>query len=206
MIVGQNEGPVLSGEFRYLCAGGVKEPHRVISEIRHLDCPSPRVSLQAPHDVPAVLLMLVAASVINRVRHRCHQFSRTLPELLCQCCTGVLTRPARCDVLGVVFGRVVQQGSAGHVRVIDAVVTEDADGNPEQVVGIRFALPPVPQMQLRCQRQGVPTPGVICGGEPRDLDQQALAQASFAMHGRDRMQRHPGQQAQLRRAKPANLS
>jgi hypothetical protein len=74
--------------------------------------------------------------------------------------------------------------SAAHTTsgVGDPVVAEDPDRDPEQVVSIRFTLPPVPRVQPRCQRQRVVSPGVIGSRELRDLDQQSFAQAGFAVH------------------------
>jgi hypothetical protein len=43
----------------------------------------------------------------------------------------------------MVFDGVVEQRGACYVGVGDAVVGDDPDGDPEQVVGIRFTLPPV---------------------------------------------------------------
>ena len=66
--------------------------------------------------------------------------------------------------------------------------------DPQQVVGVGFALPPVGGVQPAGQRQRVRGPAPVSGGEPRDLHQQPFPQPGLAVHGGDRVQRHRGQQ------------
>jgi hypothetical protein len=60
------------------------------------------------------------------------------------------------------------------------------------MVAVRLALPPVSRMYPRRQHQRVASPGAIGGGEPGDLHEQPFAQAGFAVHGGNRVQRHLG--------------
>ena len=55
----------------------------------------------------------------------------------------------------MVLDGVVQQRGARHVRVGDPIVGQDPDGNPEQMVSVGFALPPVGRVQPGRQRQRV---------------------------------------------------
>ena len=89
----------------------------------------------------------------------------------------------------MVFDYVVQQCGARYVDVGDAVVAEDPDRHPQGVVTIRLTLPAVPRAQPQGQCQRVAGPGTIDGWEPRDLQQQSLAQAPFAVHRSNRVQR-----------------
>jgi hypothetical protein len=102
----------------------------------------------------------------------------------------------------VVFDGVVEQCGACYVGVGDSVAGDDPGGNPEQVVGIRFTLPPIPGVQSRCQRQCVVSPDAIGSREPSDLKKQSFAQAGLAVHRGNRVQWHPGQQSPFRRVQP----
>jgi hypothetical protein len=102
----------------------------------------------------------------------------------------------------MVFDRVVQQRGAGYVRVGDPVAGDDPDRHPQQVIDIRFALPPVGRVQPRCQRQRIHNAATIGGPEGRDLHAQAFAQPGLAVYGGDRVQRHRGQQSPFGRAQP----
>jgi len=66
------------------------------------------------------------------------------------------------------------------------------------VIKVGLALAPVTRVQPRREGQGGLSPGALCNREPRDLDQQPLPQADFAVHGGDRVQRHAGQQPPFR--------
>jgi hypothetical protein len=125
-------------------------------------------------------------------------------ELPCQRREGGLPGAAGRDVFGVVFDGVVEQCGACYVGVGDPVVGDDPDGDPEQVVSIRFTLPPVLDVQSGRQRQRGADPGAICSRELRDLDEQPFAQAGFAVHGGDRMQRHAGHQSPFRCVEPGS--
>jgi hypothetical protein len=59
--------------------------------------------------------------------------------------------------------------------VADLVVSEDTDRDPEQVVGIRFALPLVLRVQLGCQCQRDLGPASIGSWELRDFYEQPCA-------------------------------
>jgi hypothetical protein len=100
----------------------------------------------------------------------------------------------------VVFDGVVQQRGARHVRVGDPVVRQDPDGHPEQMVTVGLALPPVGRVQPGRQRQRILRPAAIGRGELRDLHEQAFPQPGPAVHGGDRVQRHPSQQPPFGRA------
>jgi hypothetical protein len=82
---------------------------------------------------------------------------------------GSLPGAAGRDVFRMVFDGVMEQGGACYVGIGDPVVGDDPDGDPEQVVSIRFTLPPVPSVQPRCQRQRGADPRAVGGGELRDL-------------------------------------
>jgi hypothetical protein len=109
--------------------------------------------------VLAVLLMLMTAGGVDRVGDRGHQVGGTVAELPCQRREGGLPGTAGRDVFGVVFDGVVEQCGACYVGVGDPVVGDDPDGDPEQVVSIRFTLPPVLDVQSGRQRQRGADPG-----------------------------------------------
>lgn len=69
--------------------------------------------------------------------------------------------------------------------------------DPERMAGEGLALPPVPLVQSRHQRQRRADAGALGGGEPPGLDQEPLAQAAFPVHGGDRVQGHGRQQPPL---------
>jgi hypothetical protein len=154
--------------------------------------PGPRAGQQAGGDVLAVLLMLITAGGVDGVGDRSHQVGGTVAELPGQRREGSLPGAAGRDVFRMVFGSVVEQRGACYVGIGDPVVGDDPDGDPEQVVSIRFTLPPVPSVLLRCQRQRIADPAAADSREPRDLNEQPFAQAGFAVHGGDRVQRHAG--------------
>jgi hypothetical protein len=80
------------------------------------------------------------------------------------------------DVLGVVLDSVVEEGGARHVRVGDVVVAENPDRDPEQVVRVRLALPAVPRVKSRHQRDCAVGAAPVCRQELRDLDLQPFVQ------------------------------
>ena len=123
------------------------QAHGVVGEVGRFDDPGPRAGQQAGSDVLAVLLMLITAGGVDGVGDRGHQVGGTVAELPGQRREGGLPGAAGRDVFRMVFDGVVEQRGACYVGVGDPVVGDDPDGDPEQVVSIRFTLPPVPGVQ-----------------------------------------------------------
>ena len=106
---------------------------------------------------------------------------------------------ARGQAVGIVLDRVVEQGGADHVDVVDAVVADDPQRHAQQVIDVRLTLTPVGGMQIPGELQ---RPGrLLAGGrvrEPGDLGGEPGPQPLLAVHGRDRVQRHHRDQLQIR--------
>jgi hypothetical protein len=83
--------------------------------------------------VLAVLLVLAAAGLVDRVRDGGHLARSALAEPPGQDREGVLAGATRCDIARVVLHGVVRQCRACHVGVGDALMAEDPDRNPQQV-------------------------------------------------------------------------
>jgi len=162
---------VFAGELGELRPGDVEDADGVAGEVRGLDHPCPRAGRQAGQHVLAVLLVLVAAGFPSGVGDRGDQLDGADAELPGQHGQGGRP-PAGRDAGGVVLDGVVQPRGAGHVRVADAVMGQDADRDPQQVAGVGFALPPAGGVQPGRQRQGVRGPAVVRRGEPGGLRQQ----------------------------------
>ena len=102
------------------------------------------------------------------------------------------------QVVGVVFDRVVQQCRADDVRVMNVVVDDDPERDAEQVVDERLALAVVEcvepsgelQRLLDLAASGRVAESCGLGGEP-------FAQSAFAVESRDRVERHPLDDAAL---------
>ena len=91
----------------------------------------------------------------------------------------------------MVFRGIVQQGGADHVGVAHAVVRDDPDGHPEQVVryGSRS------RRSAACSRPAAPArPPSACGPLPARtrLRREPVPQARLAIGRGDRVQRHRG--------------
>ena len=126
----------------------------------------------------AVLFVRVAIRVVLRVGHRGDQPGHPRPELRGQHRERVRPAAARGQLGGVILHRVVQQGGADHVGVVDAVVGHDPDRHPEQVVDVRLPLPAVGGVQPSGQSQGLVQAAPIRPGPPLDLDGEPGTQAS----------------------------
>jgi hypothetical protein len=70
----------------------------------------------------------------------------------------------------MILDGVVQQRRARHVRVVDPVMRQDPDRDPQRVAGVRLALPPVPRVQPPHPLQGHQHPLPARGGQPPGLD------------------------------------
>jgi hypothetical protein len=90
----------------------------------------------------------------------------------------------------VVFDGVVQQRGRDHVRIADAVVGHDPDGDPQRVVDVRLVLPPVLPMQLRSESQRVGQAAPVRLRHRRYFGCEPFPQALFAVGRGDRVQRH----------------
>ena len=77
-------------------------------------------------------------------------------------------RRAAGELGGVIFHRVVQQGGAGDVGVVHAIVGHDPDRHPEQVVKVRFAFPAVGGVQLGGQVKDLTEALPIRAGKRRE--------------------------------------
>ena len=110
-----------------------------------------------------------------------------------------LSPAARGQAVGMILDRVVQQGRADHLDVVDAVMAHDPQRHPQQVIHVRLPLAPVGGMQIPRQLQR--PRGLLPAGrvrEPRDLSGEPGPQPLLAVHGRDRVQRHHRDQPQIR--------
>jgi hypothetical protein len=85
----------------------------------------------------------------------------------------------------MVFDRIVQQCGADDIGVADAVVADDADGDPQQMIDVGLVLPPVGRVQPRRQTQRLRDALAVSRGERGCLDRQALPQPCFAVDGGD---------------------
>jgi hypothetical protein len=110
------------------------------------------------------------------------------------------------QLLRMVLDRVVQQRGGEYLDVVDPVVADDPDGDPEQVVDVRLADPYVVGVQLARQRERLLQPYPVGGREPRDLQCEPLPQSRFAIDLGHRVQRHRLQETHAshsRLARPA---
>ena len=120
------------------------------------------------------------------------------PNLAASAATA-LSPAARGQAVGMILDRVVEQGRADHVDVVDAVVAHDPQRHPQQVIDVRLTLAPVGGMQIPRELQR--PRGLLPAGrvrEPRDLGGEPGPQPLLAVHGRDRVQRHHRDQPQIR--------
>jgi hypothetical protein len=85
----------------------------------------------------------------------------------------------------MVLDRIVQQCGADDIGVADAVVADDADGDPQQMIDVGLVLPPVGRVQPRRQTQRLRDALAVSRGERGCLDRQALPQPCFAVDGGD---------------------
>ena len=111
--------------------GGVDQAYTVVGEVRGLDDPRPRICLKAGGHVLAVLLMAVTPCLVRGVSDRSHQFGDAVPKLRSQRCQSFLLPATISQLVGVVFDCVVQQPGADHIGVAHAVVSDDADSDPQ---------------------------------------------------------------------------
>ena len=195
------QGPVLAGAPGQARPGGVEEADGVVGEVGYLDHPRPRAVAQAPCDVLAVLLVLVAAgSQVGLVTSATSSAVRA-PNWTAS--TASASRRLPLGAMSQAWSSTVSCSSSRTPRPgRDAVVAEDPDRNPQRMTRVRLTLPPVQLVQPRHQRQSGLNPGAVRAGEPPSVDQQPLAQPVFPVHGGDRVQRHRGQQPHFRRTQP----
>ena len=194
--VGQHgdERRVLGGEPDGLVAGGVDDPDAIVGEIGDLDDPRAGIGGKACRDVRAVLLVCVLTGQVDRVGDGLDQGGGLRAETGGQHaqCPGAAAGSGQ--VVGVVFHRVVQQRRADDVGVADAVMADDPQRDPQQVVDVRFALAPVCSMQAPGQLQRfadlLPAGRVV---KPPGLDGQPRPQPLLAVNSGDGMQRHLGE-------------
>jgi hypothetical protein len=81
----------------------------------------------------------------------------------------------------MIFNHVVQQRRAYDVSVTDSVVADDPDRDPQKMIDLRLALPPVGRMQSRAQFQRLFDTLAIRARHSGDLDGQALTEPNFTM-------------------------
>ncbi len=90
----------------------------------------------------------------------------------------------------MVLDGVVQQRRDDHVDVVDAVVADDPDRHPQQVVEIGLADPPVVAVQLGGEVEGAVQAFTVGGGETLHLQGEPAAQPGLAVDLGDRVQGH----------------
>ena len=98
----------------------------------------------------------------------------------------------------MVLDRVVQQGGADDVDVVDAVVAGDPQRHAQQVIDVRLTLAAVPGVQIPRELQR--SCGLLLAGrvrEPRDLSGEPDPQPLLAVHGSDSVQRHHRDKPQI---------
>ena len=100
---------------------------------------------------------------------------------------------------GVVLDRVVQQGGADDVGIVDAVVADDPQRHAQQVVDVRLALAAVSGVQPPGQIQRPLRPAAaVRVGQPGDLGGEPGPQPRLPVHRRHDVQRHHRQQLSRR--------
>jgi hypothetical protein len=175
----------------------VDQADAVVGEVRRLDDPRPGVVPQAVRDVLPILFMRVAVGVVLRVGHRGDKPGHPRPELRRQHRERIWSAAAGGQLGGVILHRVVQQGGADHVGIVDAVVGDDPDRHPEQVIDIRLPVPAVRGVQAPGQVQGLVQTALVRAGPRLDLDFEPGTQSLLAVGRGDRVQRHGRHQPPL---------
>jgi hypothetical protein len=185
---------VLGGQLSDLGPGGVHQAHAVVSEIRGLDDPGPGIGGQTSQHVLAVLLVAISPRLPVRVGDRADQGRYPVPELCREHGQGRALAGSAGQLRSVVFDRIVQQCGADHVGVGDAVVADDPDGDPQQVIEVGLTLSLVggvqPCGEVQCPAKSL----LVRFGQAGYLDREPVPQPGFAVPGRDRVQRHGGQE------------